>query len=119
MAGSTASYRSSSSRTAARRPPARYAVVWSVGDEPGSGSLEIHPGGLELQSRDRRISVPFASLAGAWISRRPADRLHGLPALVLGPVGGGPSVRVASLEGPGVLHELAGEVADAGLVVAA
>jgi hypothetical protein len=96
-----------------------YAVVWSVGDVVVSGNLEIHADGLELYGRDGSISVPSARLAGAWISRRRADRLHGLPALVLSPVGGAPSIRLASLEGPGVLHELAGHVAHAGLVVAA
>jgi hypothetical protein len=96
-----------------------YAVVWGVGDDVGSGSLEIYADRLELHGRERSLSLPFASLGGAWISRRRADRLHGLPALVLSPGGGGASILVASLEGPGVLHELAGRVAQAGLVVAA
>jgi hypothetical protein len=95
-----------------------YAVVWSVaGGNTGSGRLEARPDRFDLHGRDEDFSMVFAELAGAAIVRRQADRLRGLPALVLTRPGGA-TVRIASLEGAGVLHELAQHVQRAGLTVA-
>jgi hypothetical protein len=99
-------------------PLRRYAVVWATGEEVSSGRLEVHADRLELHGRGVTATLPYASLIGASLSRRPADRLRGLPVLVLRPGGDAP-IRIASLEGPGVLRELAGQLALAGSVVAA
>jgi hypothetical protein len=95
-----------------------YAVVWSCVEDVGSGRLEARSDGFELYGRDRRLSVRFSDLASASIARVPGERLRGLPVLVLRPRSGAP-IRIGSLEGPGVLHELAQYVEQAGLVVAA
>ena len=84
-----------------------YAVVWSRNGDVGSGRLDPFEDRFELQGRDRRLSVPFSSLARAAILRGHDDRLRGLP------------VRIASLEGTAALHELADRVEHAGLLVAA
>jgi hypothetical protein len=94
-----------------------YAVVWSRGQGPGSGRLEPHADRFELCGRDERFSIPFSELASATIARRQADRLRGLAVLLLQRRDDA-SVRIASLEGPGVLHELAQHVERAGLTVA-
>jgi hypothetical protein len=93
-----------------------YAVVWSGDDGVASGRLEPCADGFELYGRHRRSSIPFGDLVGASIARRHADRLRGLPVLVL-LTRSGVRVRIASLEGAGVLHELAQHVERAGLPV--
>jgi hypothetical protein len=93
-----------------------YAVVWCTGGDVGSGRLDRHDDRFELHGRDRRLSIPFSGLVGAAIARGQKDRLRGLPVLALD-IEGGPSVRIASLEGPAVLHELADRVAESGLKV--
>ena len=89
-----------------------YAVVWSDGDQLGSGRLEACGDRFELHGREADLSIPFSQLAGATIARRQVDRLRGLPVLLLRRSDSKP-VRIASLEGPGVLHELARYVAAA------
>ena len=83
-----------------------YAVVWSDGDTLGSGRLDACGDRFELHGRDTQVSIPFSEVAGASIARRHVDRLRGLPVLLLRRSDREP-VRIASLEGPGVLHELA------------
>jgi hypothetical protein len=83
-----------------------YAVVWSTGSDIHSGSLEAGSDQLVLDGRDRSHVVLFSAVVGAWIARGPADRLRGLPALVLA-LRDGSTLRIASLEGAGVLHEVA------------
>jgi len=87
-----------------------YAVLWSDGDTVGSGRLEASGNRFELHGRETRVSIPFSDVASASISRRQVDRLRGLPVLLLRR-GGREPVRIASLEGPGVLHELARHLA--------
>ena len=95
-----------------------YAVVWSRNGDFGSGRLDPFDDRFELQGRDRRLCVPFSSLARASIVRGQGDRLRGLPVLRLELAKGKP-VRIASLEGTAALHELADRVEHAGLLVAA
>jgi hypothetical protein len=94
-----------------------YAVAWSSPSGAGSGRLESHPTGFELHGRGSSTTVPFAGIEAAAIARGHADRLHGLPVLALDLLGGA-RVRIASLEGAGALHELAGLVERSGLAVA-
>jgi hypothetical protein len=82
-----------------------YAVVWSTPEGIGSGRLEPRPDRLELQGRESRVSIPIELLTTVSIVREHAQRLRGLPVLALRGVDGG-TVRIASLEGPAVLHEL-------------
>jgi hypothetical protein len=90
-----------------------YAVVWSMDGEVGSGRLDRLDDRFELHGRGERLSIPFSELVGASIARGQRDRLRGLPVLVLD-VGRGTPIRIASLEGAAVLHELADRVKRAG-----
>jgi hypothetical protein len=118
MAAPAPSERSSAATTAALLPTRRsYAVLWSSGREIRTGRLDPYSDRLDLCGREQSFSIPFSVLRGAAIARGQGDRLRGLPVLVLRRIVGAP-VRIASLEGPGVLHELAGHVERAGLVVA-
>jgi hypothetical protein len=95
-----------------------YAVVWSSGDAVRSGRLEQFSDRFDLCGRETRVSISFAELLGVEIAREPEDRLRGLPVLVLRGREGA-SIRIGSLEGAGVLHELARHAERAGLAVIA
>ena len=86
-----------------------YAVVWTRNAAVSAGRLEPLVDRFELYGRERRLSVPFADLTSASIERRRDDRLLGLPVLALALRGRAP-LRIASLEGPGVLQELADRI---------
>ena len=118
MARSAPSEQPSAAAPAALLPMRRtYAVVWSSGGEIGSGRLDPFADRFDLSGRERNLSIRFSDLRGAAIGRGQADRLRGLPVLVLRPIVGA-AVRIATLEGAGVLHELAQHVERAGLAVA-
>ena len=95
-----------------------YAVIWRDDSGVGSGRLEPCEDRFELSGRGRSLSIVFSGLAGASIARAPAERLRGLPVLRF-LTRGGSAIAVASLEGAGVLHELAEHVERSGLRVAA
>lgn len=97
---------------------ARYAILWASGDDVVAARLEPQAGGFELEARDRRFLVRFDDVLEAKIVRRHAERLRGLPALVL-TLAGGSVLRIASLEGAGVLGELAGWIESGGVAVGA
>ncbi len=82
-----------------------YAVLWSGEDGERSGRLRVLGDRFELSDRDRELVVAFADLVDVSIGRTQADRLRGLPVLWLR-LRDGRSHRVASLQGPGILHEL-------------
>jgi hypothetical protein len=84
----------------------RYAVLWSDGAAVRSGRLETYRDRIELHGRDGAVTLPFDAVADAAIARGHEDRLRGLPVLVVR-LQDGSCLRVASLDGPGVLHELA------------
>jgi hypothetical protein len=94
-----------------------YAVLWGTDEDTGPGRLDPLQDRFELQGRNRRLSIPFADLVGASIARGQEDRLRGLPVLALSLRKGSPTVRIASLEGAAVLHELADRVKHSGLTV--
>jgi hypothetical protein len=91
-----------------------YAVVWSENGTVASGRLDALRDRFELAGRGHRLSLPFEELDGASIERGRAARLHGLPVLELGRAGLLP-VRIASLEGTAVLHELFDRIERAGV----
>jgi hypothetical protein len=90
----------------------KYAVVWSENGGP------LYAGRLELADRCVRLAgragqawesdraLFYEELAGVRVERRLQARLSGRPTLVLERRNGG-GLRIASVEGPGSLHELA------------
>jgi hypothetical protein len=94
-----------------------YAVVWENGAGVDSGRLELGLDALQLVGREHLLSVPYAGLADVRIARGPQERIRGLPVLVLRRPEG--DIRVASLEGAGILHELTEHIVHAGLTGAA
>jgi hypothetical protein len=89
-----------------------HAVVWSSDDGRFSGRLEAFSDRFELVGRDRRLTLPFADVKAVSIARSRGDRLLGMPVLALEREGGG-LVRIAALEGPGLLHDLVDRVEQA------
>ena len=83
-----------------------YAVLWASGGEVLAGRLEIEPDGFALRTAGSRRSVRFVDVESASIERAAEDRLRGLPTLRLRDCFG-LDVRVASLDRPGTLQELA------------
>jgi len=86
-----------------------HAVVWSNGEGRFSGKLEAFSDRFELVGRDRRLTLRFRDLTTVLIARGRGDRLLGMPVLALEREGEG-LVRIAALEGPGLLHDLAERV---------
>jgi hypothetical protein len=86
------------------------AVLWSLHGRIHTGSIEARGGRLEFRGRDRVVAIPLGSIAQFTIERGPAVRIHGLPVLTLHLIEGD-VIRLASLEGTGVLHELAAVLA--------
>jgi hypothetical protein len=96
----------------------KYAILWSTDGGVASGALEPTTGGFELRGRDGRYPVRFCDVLQASIGRGAAARLRGLPVLAIG-LRGGQLLRVASLEGTAVLHELAAWIERSGVAVGA
>ncbi|HZQ64707.1 MAG TPA: hypothetical protein VFA66_05740 [Gaiellaceae bacterium] len=96
-------------RSAVNPPAVRsaYAVLWSGERGSISGRLEPLADRFELSGREERVSIPYAEVVSAAIDRRNGERLQGLPVLVLRLRGRTDPLRIASMEGAGVLHELA------------
>jgi hypothetical protein len=93
-----------------------HAVVWSSDVGRGAGRLELRPDHLELSGRNRRLSIAFTELTAVSIARDRADRILGMPVLVL-ERGIGAMVRIAALEGPGLLYELAQQIEQARMFI--
>lgn len=81
-------------------------VLWSFDGAPLPGCLDVGPDRLTLTSKRRSLSFPLPLLGAYTIERGPADRLRGLPVLVL-EFADAQSVRVASMGGAGSLQDLA------------
>jgi hypothetical protein len=92
-----------------------FAVLWSLHGPVHSGSLETFADRLELRTRGRSLSVPFASIVRSAIERGPSVRINGLPVLAIA-LADGAVVRIASLQGAGLLHELGVVIAPAAAV---
>jgi hypothetical protein len=86
-----------------------YAVVWSSEGSRCAGKLESFSDRFELVGRNRRLTLRFCDLSAVSIARDRGDRLLGMPVLALQRRVGG-AVRIAALEGPGLLHDLAASV---------
>jgi len=86
-----------------------YAVVWSNEGSRCAGKLESFSDRFELVGRNRRLTLRFCDLIAVSIARDRGDRLLGMPVLAL-QRRVGEAVRIAALEGPGLLHDLAASV---------
>jgi hypothetical protein len=86
-----------------------HAIMWDSGDSAGPGRLDTHADRFELHGRARDVSILFAEITAASIGRGRDERLLGMPVLVLRR-NEKPAIRIASLEAPGLLHELAARV---------
>jgi hypothetical protein len=86
-----------------------HAVVWSSEGNRCAGRLESFADRFELVGRDRRLTLQFSDLTDVSIARDRADRLLGMPVLTLQRCAGD-RVRIAALEGPGLLHDLAARI---------
>jgi hypothetical protein len=96
-------------------PGRAYAVAWRRGDEVTvSGALRAGREGLHLLGRSGAVDIPFAAIARLSIERSRIQRLRGLPAISLA-LAHGETVRIASLEGAGALHEIAAIAQRAGV----
>jgi len=83
----------------------RYAVLWTDGGRVHTGRLDTYPDRLELHGRDGDLRLPLEHIADVTIARGLPDRLRGLPVLIVD-CDDGSVIRIASLDGPGVLQEL-------------
>lgn len=94
-----------------------YAVVWREASGPRhAGRLELGPTALGFKGTDPdgRLRVErllYEDLSAVRVGRSAEDRLDGHPALVLERRAGG-HISVVSLDGLGIVHELAGRVAE-------
>jgi hypothetical protein len=84
-----------------------FAVLWSESDTPArAGKLQLEPNGLTFEGPHFDHHVYYEDIEAVRVARNPAERLAGRPALVVNLAVGGP-LRIGSLEGVGVLTELA------------
>src|SRR5260221_844232 len=88
-----------------------HAVVWSSEGSRCAGKLESFSDRFELVGRDRRLTLRFCDLIAVSIARSRGDRLLGMPVLALHRRAG-EAVRIAALEGPGLLHDLSATLAN-------
>ena len=83
-----------------------YAVLWSAPSEPvEAGKLELEPAGLQFEGSAGSRQVSYGEIEAVHVGRVGPERLGGRPALVLDLVAGGP-LRIGSINGAGLLHEL-------------
>jgi hypothetical protein len=80
--------------------------LWALHGRIHTGSVELVADRLQFRTRGRAVSIPLGSIAQFTIERGPAARIDGLPVLTLF-LAEGDVVRLASLEGVALLHELA------------
>lgn len=92
-----------------------YAISWQEAKaEPRSGRLELMPRALAFEGLNGKGStteeVLYSDLSAVRIARGSGDRLSDRPTLVLERNTGGP-IRIASVVQPGILSELAEQLA--------
>ena len=91
------------------------AVLWTLDGKLYPGSLELLGDRLELRTGNRTLAIPLDSIVQFRIERGAPVRINGLAVLTLH-LADGVVVRVASLQGMGVLHQLAGRLAPSSAV---
>jgi hypothetical protein len=86
-----------------------YAVAWQhAGQEVRSGGLHCGTVGLYLEGRTGE-HVSYEEISELSIERTRSERVRGLPVIALA-LRDGRSLRIASLEGIGRLHEIASQL---------
>jgi len=83
-----------------------FPVLWTMGEDPVTGMLRLEQGRITLVARERTLSFPVDVVSQIEVLREPAQRLRRMPVIAL-EMSSGASVRIASLGGPGSMHELA------------
>ena len=90
-----------------------YAVLWSEPRQPvRAGKLELEPTGLRLEGKlgarggTEVHRVFYEDIEAVHVGRERRERLSGRPSLVIELAVGGP-LRIGSVQGLGVLSELA------------
>jgi hypothetical protein len=86
------------------------AILWALHGRIHAGGLQVEDDRLQFRGRERSLAIPLDAIAQFTIERGPAVRINGLPVLSLFLVEGD-VLRLASLEGVGLLHELAAVLA--------
>lgn len=90
-----------------------YAVLWSEPlFEPETGKLELEPGSIRFEGSHGGGCVHriyYDNIEGIRIGYRQPERLAGRPAVVVDLGDGGP-VRIGSVDGVGIVSELADEL---------
>jgi hypothetical protein len=90
-----------------------YAVLWSEPEQPvRAGKLELEPNALRFEgTRGTRSSrhvhrIFYEDIESVHVGRSGRERLAGRPSLVVAVAVGGP-LRIGSVQGAGILSELA------------
>jgi hypothetical protein len=83
-----------------------FPIVWALHDRTHTGKFEAFKERLELSSRGYTLSFPRSSVTHFMIERGAGKRIRGLSAITIR-LAGGEVVQIASLGGPGSLHEIA------------
>jgi hypothetical protein len=97
------------------RPVPSYAVTWRErGGRARAGKLTLGPSSVRLEAGEPcgslvRTALRYADIAAAEVVRRPDERIHGRPTVVLRRRSG-PPLYVAALNGAGFASELVDEV---------
>jgi hypothetical protein len=103
-----------------------FAVLWSEPDgDVEAGKLELEPNALRFEGSQPARTKPsvhrvfFEEIESVHVGREARERLAGRPSLVLDRAVGG-ALRIGSINGPGILTELAerlGRLTATGLAV--
>jgi hypothetical protein len=84
-----------------------FAVLWSESSFPAkAGKLELEDSALRFEGPGFQHRVFYEDIEAVHVGRSRTERLAGRPSLVLDLAVGGP-LRIGSLEGAGVLSEIA------------
>jgi hypothetical protein len=93
-----------------------YAVIWSDPvEDVEAGKLELEPNALRFEgthgaAAGRVHRVYYEDIEAVHVGREAAERVAGKPSIVLDLAVGGP-LRIASINGPGMVSELAEHLA--------
>jgi hypothetical protein len=94
-----------------------YAVVWREGDGPlRVGKLELGPASVSLRGSSpdgtlERRAISYADVADVRVARDPAEQINGRPVVVVRQPNS-PQLSIGTLEGAGVVAELADALAE-------
>jgi hypothetical protein len=88
-----------------------YGVVWREGaSKLATGKLELRASGVRLEGREGSRDIPYATVSGVHVGRRPEERIDGRPSIVLEQFGT-PAVTIATVAQPSLVGEIAERLA--------